>query len=78
MPTPANSDPSSPKEACHEDAPPRRQFVTYAGAATATLALPATAGAAAPAAGGTDYPGITGVDLDCLIWDGGAFVDSIP
>lgn len=52
--------------------PTRRDFLAYAGAATALAALPASAFAQSD-----PYAGLSGESLDCLIWDGGAFVDSM-
>ncbi len=55
----------------------RRQFITYAGAATAALSVPAAAKAASNTTAAPSYPGIEGVDLDLLMWDGGAFMDQM-
>lgn len=50
----------------------RRTFLAGSAAGLATAILPRPA-----AAQDNPYAGVSGKDLDCLIWDGGAFVDTM-
>lgn len=52
--------------------PSRREFLAFAGSATALAALPTSAFAQSD-----PYAGLSGEALDCLIWDGGAAVDTM-